>query len=498
MFSKQQYEQLRVEGYTHIPLIRQATDFISPTDIYLKLSYQPYSYLLESAGEYSNQQGRYSVVGLPCKRHIRVLENEIQVHEGEEVIQTEQSPDPLKWIEKTNRQFCSPHISELPRFTGGLVGYFGYDIIRHIEPRLRGKQKPNELQVPDIMLMVSNELIIVDNLERQVYLVVNADTRMADAYVQAEKRMDDLLSQLSNAPRPMLSNSGTPVSEDDFVSGFSEDKFKQAVNRVKEYIVSGDVMQVVLSQCLQTPFKIDPFTYYLALRQLNPSPYMYYLNLGDLDIAGSSPEILVRSEGDEVTVRPIAGTRRRGHDEQEDRELEKELLSDEKELAEHLMLIDLGRNDIGRICETGSVRVTEQMKIERYSHVMHIVSNVTGIRQSDASLMDILRATFPAGTLSGAPKVRALEIIDELEPIKRHVYSGAVGYLSWTGTMDMAIAIRTALIKDQILYAQAGAGVVCDSQPQLEWQETMNKARALMHAADLASRPDFNPDKINN
>ena len=485
MFSKQEFKRLCDEGYTHIPLVKVATNFISPTDIYLKLAYQPYSYLLESAGDHSNQKGRYSIIGLPCSQHIQVSDNKVQVYDAGEMVTNEVCADPLAWIEQMSERFCTPHIQGLPRFTGGLVGYFGYDAIRYIEPCLAGRQKPNDLNVPDILLLVSEQLVVVDNLKKQVYLIANARAKTPDAYARAEQRLDELLTELTVAEPAHLDITGIPVSEADFVSSFPEADFKAAVSQTKQYIIDGDVMQVVLSQRLQASFQANPFAYYLSLRQLNPSPYMYYFNLDTFNIAGSSPEILVRVEGDTVTVRPIAGTRRRGKDEQEDRRMEQELLADEKELAEHLMLIDLGRNDIGRICETGSVRLTEQMIIERYSHVMHMVSNVTGKKHAATNLMDVLRATFPAGTLSGAPKVRALEIIDELEPVKRCVYSGAIGYISYTGVMDMAIAIRTALMKDNILYAQAGAGLVYDSQPDLEWQETMNKARALIRAATL-------------
>ena len=389
-------------------------------------------------------------------------------------------------MEGFQSRFRVPEVPGLPRFCGGLVGYFGYDTVAYIEPRLRKLDQPDPLGCPDILLMVSDELVVFDNLSGHMYLIVHADVGRGDTLADANERIDALIERMQGgAPRRRL-QSPRVVSEEDFVSGFSEQAFKEAVERIKRYILDGDCMQVVVSQRLSIPFHAPPLDLYRALRGLNPSPYMYFLDLGTFQIVGSSPEILVRLEDGEVTVRPIAGTRRRGHTEVEDRALEAELLADPKELAEHLMLIDLGRNDTGRVAQIGTVKLTDKMVAERYSHVMHIVSNVTGRLRSDMSAIDVLRATFPAGTVSGAPKIRAMEIIKELEPVKRGVYSGAVGYLSWNGNMDTAIAIRTAVVKDGQLHIQAGAGVVADSIPDLEWKETMNKGRAVFRAVALA------------
>lgn len=469
-----------------IPLMREVlADLDTPLSIYLKLANDPYSYLFESV-QGGEKWGRYSIIGLPCRTLVKVTGRRIEVITDGEVAESLETKDPLAWIEDFQARYRVAEVEGLPRFNGGLVGYFAYDTIRYIEPRLAECPNPDELGTPDILLMVSDELVIFDNLGGKLYLVVHVDPAAEDAYAHGQQCLDALVGKLREAvsqPDPIISSE---VKEEDFVSGFTEEGFKQAVERAREYIVEGDVMQVVLSQRLSVPFNAPPLDLYRALRSLNPSPYMFYLDLHEFHIAGSSPEILTRVENGRVTVRPIAGTRRRGHDEAEDRALEAELLADPKELAEHLMLIDLGRNDVGRIAETGSVELTEKMLVERYSHVMHIVSNVEGRLKPGMSAMDVLRATFPAGTVSGAPKVRAMEIIDELEPVKRGVYAGAVGYLAWNGNMDTAIAIRTALIKSGRLYIQAGAGVVYDSQPHLEWKETLNKGRAIFRAVAMA------------
>ncbi len=474
------------QGYNRIPLLREAlADLDTPLSTYLKLANGPYSYLFESV-QGGEKWGRYSIIGLPCRTVLRVTGRVITVTtDGVEVERTEVD-DPLAWIETFAARYRVAPVAGLPRFTGGLVGYFGYDTVRYIEPRLGPCRKPDPLNTPDILLLVSEEVIVFDNLSGRLYLVVHADPAQTDAVAQAERRLDELVTMLAQAtPRPAM-HRAVQVSEDDFVSGFTKAGYEQAVVRIKDYILAGDAMQVVISQRLSVPFSAQPLDLYRALRSLNPSPYMFNLDLGDFHVVGSSPEILVRLEEGMVTVRPIAGTRRRGADEAQDHALELELLADPKERAEHLMLIDLGRNDIGRVCETGTVQVTEQMQVERYSHVMHIVSNVTGQLRKGLSAMDTLRATFPAGTVSGAPKVRAMEIIDELEPVKRGIYAGAVGYLSWYGNMDTAIAIRTAVIKDGTLHIQAGAGIVADSVPKYEWMETMNKGRAVFRAVTQA------------
>lgn len=460
-------------------------DLETPLSIYIKLADQPYSYLFESV-QGGEQWGRYSIIGLPCRTVIRVTGHTISVeHNGEEVEHVE-TADPLAWIDTYQSLFRAPEVEGLPRFTGGLVGYFGYDTVRYIEPRLAAEGRPDRLSTPDIMLLVSDEVIVFDNLAGKLYIVIHVDPALQDV-LAVTKRMDELENRLSGAIpiKARLSGQQATVKDKEFTSEFSKAAFEAAVDRAKEYIVEGDVMQVVLSQRLSIPYKYNPLDLYRALRSLNPSPYMYYLNMNDFHIVGSSPEILTRLENGIVTVRPIAGTRPRGKTIDEDRILEQDLLADPKERAEHLMLIDLGRNDVGRVSEIGSVKVTERMIIERYSHVMHIVSNVHGHVGPGMTAIDVLRATFPAGTVSGAPKIRAMEIIDELEPVKRGVYAGAIGYIGWNGNMDTAIAIRTAVIKDKQLYVQAGAGIVADSVPAREWEETMNKARAMFRAVSM-------------
>ena len=481
------FNDLASQGYNRIPLVRHVlADLDTPLSTYLKLANGPYSYLFESV-QGGEKFGRYSIIGLPCRKQIRIHSKKINIIQDDECIETIEHDDPLEWIEQFYTEFRVAELPNLPRFTGGLVGYFGYDTVRYIEPRLGECPNPDPLKVPDILLMVSDEVLVFDNLAGKLYLIHYANPEQDDAYQSGCNRLEELILQLQDSvPRTPLGKPSN-VKESDFVSGFTEEKFKQAVNKAKDYIVEGDVMQVVLSQRLSIPFTAPPLDCYRALRSLNPSPYMYYLDLGDFHIVGSSPEILVQVEGDMVAVRPIAGTRPRGETEEQDKQFEKDLLADPKEIAEHLMLIDLGRNDVGRIAQTGTVKVSDKMIIERYSHVMHIVSNVAGKIKPNISAMDSLRATFPAGTLSGAPKIRAMEIIDELEPVKRGVYGGAVGYLSWNGNMDTAIAIRTAVIKDEVLHIQAGAGIVYDSVAQSEWDETMNKGRAVFRAVALAA-----------
>ena len=483
------YQQYIDQGYNRIPLMREVlADLDTPLSTYLKLasSRGAYTYLFESV-QGGEKWGRYSIIGLPCKTVIKIYGHQVQVTEHDQQISLDTVDDPLAWIERYQADYKIPQIEGLPRFTGGLVGYFGYDTIRYIEPRLKDCPNPDELNTPDILLMMSEEVVVFDNLSGKLYVIAHADAAQDDGLQRAQARLDKLTSELRNKKVAYPPNTGSrQVDEQDFVSGFTRQKFEQAVERCKQYIVEGDVMQVVLSQRLTVPYTARPLDLYRALRGLNPSPYMYYLDMGDFQVVGSSPEILTRLEDNEVTVRPIAGTRPRGASEEKDLAWEAELLGDPKELAEHLMLIDLGRNDVGRVAEIGTVELTEKMLIERYSHVMHIVSNVRGKLKPGMTAMDVLRATFPAGTVSGAPKIRAMEIIDELEPVKRGVYSGAVGYLSWSGNMDTAIAIRTAVIKDQHLTIQAGAGIVADSVPAYEWKETMNKARAIFRAVAMA------------
>jgi anthranilate synthase component 1 len=485
----EQFNALANAGHNRIPLMREVlADLDTPLSAYLKLADGPYSYLFESV-QGGEKWGRYSIIGLPCRTLMRVRGHAIEIEKDGEVIETHEVEDPLDFIEDFQSHYRMPEVEGLPRFTGGLVGYFGYDTIRYIEPKLADGDKPDPLDNPDILLMVSDEVVVFDNLSGKLYVVIHVNPEIDDAYNVAQQRLDALVAKLRQATPEYHhgESAGSEVKESDFVSGFTEDGFKAAVERVKEYIVEGDVMQTVLSQRLSIPFTAEPLDLYRALRSLNPSPYMYFLDLGGFHIVGSSPEILTRVEDGEVTVRPIAGTRPRGKTDEQDKALEADLLADPKELAEHLMLIDLGRNDVGRVAEIGTVELTDKMIIERYSHVMHIVSNVTGQLKKGMSAMDALRATFPAGTVSGAPKIRAMEIIDELEPVKRGVYSGAVGYISWSGNMDTAIAIRTAVIKDKTLHIQAGAGIVADSVPQNEWDETMNKGRAIFRAVAMAA-----------
>jgi anthranilate synthase component I len=433
------------------------------------------------------QWGRYSIIGLPCRTVIEARGHELCVRRDGEVVERAQAANPLDWVRDYAARYEVPALPDLPRLTGGLVGYFSYDSVRYIEPRLAASAPPDTLGTPDILLMLSEELVVFDNVSGHLYVIVHADPESEADRARAEARLDELLSRL-RAPLPAAPEMpAATVNEADFVSGFTQQAFEAAVARIREYIAAGDVMQVVLSQRLSIPFGRSPLELYRALRGLNPSPYMYLMNLGDHHVVGASPEILVRVEEGRLTVRPIAGTRPRGRTTEEDKALEQDLLRDPKEIAEHLMLIDLGRNDVGRVSRTGTVQVTERMAIERYSHVMHIVSNVTGELQPGLTAIDALKATLPAGTLSGAPKLRAMEIIDELEPVRRGVYGGAVGYLAFNGAMDTAIAIRTAVIKDGRLHIQAGAGIVADSVPAKEWEETMNKARAIFRAVALAS-----------
>ena len=484
----QQFQQLAKGNYNRIPLIQEVlADMDTPLSTYRKLADTPYSYLFESV-QGGEKWGRYSIIGLSCDTILRVSGNIFTIEENGIIVSEQETSDPLQEIAVYQQNFRVPEIANLPRFTGGLVGYFGYDCIRYIEPRLGTIEKPDPLQCPDILLMVSDRLIVFDNLSNKLHIIVHANPRQANAYEKAQQELASLANKLlTTIPEPLAQKTRT-VHEHDFISGFTQKKFEQGVQRIKDYIVEGDVMQVALSQQLSIPFQAPALNVYRALRFLNPSPYMFYMNLKNFYVVGSSPEILVRREGNQVVVRPIAGTRPRGRDEAHDLILEQELLQDPKERAEHLMLIDLGRNDIGRVAKAGTVQLTDTMIVERYSHVMHIVSNVVGELAKNQTPIDILRATFPAGTLSGAPKIRAMEIIDELEPTKRGIYSGAIGYLSWHGNMDTAIAIRTAIIKDGTLYIQVGAGIVADSVPEKEWDETMNKGRAIFKAVAMSER----------
>ncbi len=480
-----EFDALAAEGYNRIPVsLETFADLDTPLSIYLKLAGEPFSYLLESV-QGGERFGRYSIIGLAAPTRIVVRGNEVLVLTGNRIAERDQGGNPLAFIEAYMGRFKAPEAKGLPRFLGGLVGCFGYDTIRYVERKLQGNTHPDPIGVPDIHLLLSEEIAVVDNLSGKLTLIVYAEPGYPGAYQRARARLQELLGKLR---QPARIPAEQPAASAPAVSSFGEEAFKAAVGKAKEYIASGDIMQVVLSQRMSKPFHASPLALYRTLRSLNPSPYMFYFDFEDYHVVGASPEILVRLEGERVTVRPIAGTRKRGATPEEDAALAADLLADQKELAEHTQLLDLGRNDCGRVAQIGSVQLTERMIIERYSHVMHIVSNVEGRLAEGLNALDVLRATFPAGTVSGAPKVRAMEIIDELEPVKRGVYAGSVGYLGFNGDMDLAIAIRTAVVKDGQLHMQAGAGIVADSDPEAEWQETRNKARAVLRAAELAEQ----------
>jgi len=496
-----EFRALAAQGYNRIPLLVEClADLDTPLSLYVKLidrQRRANSFLLESVvgGE---RFGRYSFIGLPSRTLLRARGDAIEVVRDNQVIETSRG-DPLEFVRQFQARFRVALRPGLPRFCGGLAGYFGYDAVRFIEPRLGPSVKPDPIGTPDILMLLVDELAIVDNLRGKLYLIVYADPSVPDAYALARRRLRELQARLA---QPAIEPEDATLPAGEIRREFARADYLAAVARAKEYIVAGDVMQVQVGQCLRKPFPHSPLSLYRALRSINPSPYMYYYDFDGFQVIGASPEILVRQETVEraetetagpspavpdkrITIRPLAGTRKRGLTPAEDAALATELLADPKERAEHLMLIDLARNDLGRIARIGSVKVTDQMVIEKYSHVQHIVSNVEAILLPGLDAIDVLRATFPAGTLTGAPKVRAMEIIDELEPVKRGIYGGACGYLSWSGEMDVAIAIRTGVLKDGILNVQAAAGVVFDSIPEAEFQETEVKARAVLRAAEL-------------
>ncbi len=489
---REEFSALAKQGFNRIPLVKEVlADLETPLSLYVKLTQafgKKNTYLLESVlgGE---RFGRFSFIGLPAKTILRTVGTPIEplteVLTDGKVVETNRD-NPLDFVDAYFKRFKVALQPGLPRFCGGLAGYFGYDTVRYIESRLARYSLPDELGVPDIQLMLTEELAVVDNVAGRIYFIVYADPSLPDGYERAHARLKELLACLS---KPVSMPTSRASTKTELIRRFKTEDFENAVRKTKEYILAGDCMQVVIGQRISKPFTDSPLSLYRALRSLNPSPYMYYYDFGDLQVVGSSPEILVRQEkrgsAKMVTIRPLAGTRPRGTTPEEDERLATELLADPKEIAEHVMLIDLARNDVGRIAKTGSVKVTDSMSIEKYSHVQHIVSSVEGELLDNMSNMDVLRATFPAGTLSGAPKIRAMEIIDEMEIVKRGVYGGAVGYLSYSGDMDVAIAIRTGVIHDGMLHSQAGAGVVADSDPTAEWKETEAKARAVLMAADL-------------
>ena len=493
MITELEFKSLAGQGYNRIPLMAEAfADLETPLSLYLKLAHSQgggkYSFLLESVvgGE---RFGRYSFIGLPARTLVRAsgfgAEAKTEVVRDGVVVETA-SGNPLDFIAAYQQRFKVALRPGLPRFCGGLAGYFGYDTVRYIEKKLEKTCPPDLIGLPDILLLQCEELAVIDNLSGKLYLIVYADPGQAEAYANAKKRLRDLKDALKySVSAPVVKpTQGYPAERD-----FAKADYLDAVERAKELIAAGDFMQVQVGQCIKKRYTESPLSLYRALRSLNPSPYMYYYHFGDFHVVGASPEILVRQEktdeGQKITIRPLAGTRPRGATPEKDKAAEVELVNDPKERAEHVMLIDLARNDIGRIARTGSVKVTEAFVVERYSHVMHIVSNVEGILKDGMTSMDVLRATFPAGTLTGAPKVHAMELIDQLEPVKRGLYGGACGYLSYAGDMDVAIAIRTGIVKDGQLYVQAAAGVVADSVPEMEWRETEHKARALLRASEL-------------
>jgi len=489
---REEFHALAKQGFNRIPLVKEVlADLETPLSLFMKLTQEfgkKNTYLLESVlgGE---RFGRFSFVGLPAKTLLRTAGTPdaplTEVVTDGKVVESNHD-NPLDFVDAYFKRFKVALQPGLPRFCGGLAGYFGYDTVRYIESRLAKHSLPDELGVPDIQLMLTEELAVIDNVAGRIYLIVYADPSQSDSFEKSQARLKELLACLS---KPVSIPSSRASTKTELIRKFKAEDFESAVRKTKEYILAGDCMQVVIGQRISKPFTDSPLALYRALRSLNPSPYMYFYDFGDLQVVGSSPEILVRQEkrdGEKiVTIRPLAGTRPRGINPEEDERLARELLADPKEIAEHVMLIDLARNDVGRIAKTGTVKVTDSMSIEKYSHVQHIVSSVEGELLDNMSNMDVLRATFPAGTLSGAPKIRAMEIIDEVEIVKRGVYGGAVGYLSFSGDMDVAIAIRTGVIRDGMLHSQAGAGVVADSDPIAEWKETEAKARAVLLAADL-------------
>ena len=469
--------------YNHVPLIKETLlDCDTPISLYLKLANKKNSYLLESihGGE---TWGRYSIVGIETDKILRVDNNILQI---QTTTGTEQHTldNPLAFIKKWMQTFKVPDVPELPMFNGGLVGYFSYDTVRYIEPKIANFDKADSLNNPDILLLFSSKFVVLDNCKRTLKLVCYADPNQPDSFEQAHDFLSTTLLKLAQ-PVAYPKNQQPPLDTKP-VSNIEKEEFLQLVGKMQQYIINGDMMQAQLSRRISRNFNAHPLNLYRALSHLNPSPYMFYLNLEDFYIVGASPEILVRLQDKAVTIRPLAGTRRRGKTAVEDKNMEHELLNDPKEIAEHLMLIDLGRNDVGVVAQGGSVKVTEQMVIEKYSHVMHIVSNVTGEIQDDKDALDVLAASLPAGTLSGAPKIRAMQIIDECEPDKRGIYGGAIGYLAFNGNLDTAIAIRTAVIKNNKIYVQAAAGIVADSIAEQEWQETVNKSQALQTAIEMA------------
>ena len=472
------------QGYNLIPLKSTLiNDGLDPIDVYQKLSNMPKSYLLESL-EGKKDWSRYTIIGLPSEEYIELKDNKIKYFISNKLVEEIETNNPIDWIEEFQNKFNVPNDSDLPKFQGGLVGYFGFDTVKYFEPAIKATIQKDEMDTPDICLIVSKEFLIFDKINNKIHIVIYTNNNL-NSFKESQDKIKKLEIFLRDEIMPednTRKQANDKINNLDIHYHFNKNDFISSVDKIKQFIINGDVMQVVLSQRMSMDFVGEPINFYRELRELNPSPYMYYLNMGDYQIVGSSPEILVRLEDDLITVRPIAGTRPRGKNENEDNILENELRNDPKELAEHLMLIDLGRNDAGKVSKVGSIKLTDKMIIEKYSHVMHMVSNVTGSIEKNLGMMDVLKSTFPAGTVSGAPKIRAIDIIYELESIKRGIYAGAIGYLGWNGNMDTAIAIRTCVIKDGKLNIQCGAGIVNDSIAELEWEETLNKGKAIVQA----------------
>tara|TARA_B100000965_G_scaffold183326_1_gene153033 strand:+ start:1471 stop:2937 length:1467 start_codon:yes stop_codon:yes gene_type:complete len=488
MITKKEYEQHVIDGFNMIPLVKDIkVSLDSPINLYSKIKNKQNTFLLESI-EGGEQWAQFSIIGLDCKDKIKVSGKRIEIKSDANVNSIELD-DPLDELNKLISNHKSPVLENMPRFYGGYVGFFAYESAQYAEERIESLPKKDskfDEHMPDIYLVKSEKLIVYDNLNKTMKAIYNSDPSIT-SYEEAIKTLNKIEDSIDQLAEHKDLSYATVSGEFKFESNFTKSEFITSVNRIKDYIEDGDVMQVVLAQDFHRPFDGDSFKLYSALRELNPSPYMYYFNLDECELVGSSPEILVRVEDDNITLRPIAGTRKRGKNEEEDKYNEQDLLSDPKELAEHLMLIDLGRNDVGRISEIGSVRLTEKMVIERYSHVMHIASNVVGKLSKGLSFTDVLKATLPAGTLSGAPKIRAMEIINELEPSSRGIYGGAIGYISWNGNIDTAIAIRTAVVKDKKIHVGAGAGIVADSDPEKEWQECIQKSKVFLDAMEMIS-----------
>ena len=488
MITSKEYDELKLEGFNIIPLIKEIdSDSDSPTSLYSRIKDKRNSFLLESI-EGGEKWAQYSIIGLDCKDTIKVTGNKIEIKNNEATTILE-SKDPLNELDNILTKFKSPNLENMPRFYGGYVGFFAYESAQYAEEKIRSLQNKNSKfkeHMPEIYLVKSEKLIVYDNFNQTMHAIYNSDPA-STSFKDALDKLNEIENSIDQSHSYIEPSYKSITGNFEFESNFTKNEFIHSVNTVKDYIEEGDVMQVVLAQDFYRSFEGDSFKLYSALRQLNPSPYMYYLNLDECEVVGSSPEILVRVEDDDITLRPIAGTRKRGKDKKEDQSNENDLLNDPKELAEHLMLIDLGRNDVGRVSDIGSVKLTEKMVIEKYSHVMHIVSNVVGTLSKGLNFIDALKATLPAGTLSGAPKIRAMEIINELEPSSRGIYGGAIGYISWNGNIDTAIAIRTAVIKDKLIHVGAGAGIVADSDPESEWLECKQKSKVFLDAMEMIS-----------